>query len=45
MGHYEKVEKKVTKYYYVDSNKPSGIPDSYVVSKNEAEGADSLSIN
>jgi carbonic anhydrase len=37
-GHYEKVATAVTKYFYVNSEKPSGIPNAYVVSNNEAKG-------
>ena len=37
-GHYEKIEKKGTKYFFVDSDKPSGIPGALVISKEEAEG-------
>lgn len=36
-GHFEKVEKKVNKYFYVDSDKPSGIPQAFVISKKESE--------
>jgi len=37
-GHYEKIDKKGVKYFFVDSDKPSGIPGSLVVSKEEADG-------
>jgi carbonic anhydrase len=37
-GHYEKVLKKITDYYYVNGEKPSGLPGSYVVSSKEANG-------
>jgi carbonic anhydrase len=37
-GHYEKLVQKVNKYIYVNSQYPSGIPNSYVVSSNEAQG-------
>ena len=37
-GHYEKIRKAMTSYFYVNSNKPSGIPQAWVVSKDEAEG-------
>lgn len=37
-GHYEKVPKQVTEFFYVNGDEPSGIPDSYVVSENEAKG-------
>jgi len=36
-GHYEKVEKQCTKYYYVKGKEPSGIPDALVVSGEEEE--------
>ena len=35
-GHYEKVLKKITDYYYVNGEKPSGLPGSYVVARKEA---------
>lgn len=34
-GHYEKVQKTVIKYFYVDSDKPSGLPGAYVVPESE----------
>lgn len=37
-GHYEKIPKKVTEFFYVNGDEPSGIPDSFVVSENEAKG-------
>ena len=37
-GHYEKVNKKYTSYFYVSDNKPSSIGESFVVSKAEALG-------
>lgn len=37
-GHYEKVTQKMTNYYHVSSNKPSGLPGSFVVSEKEAQG-------
>ncbi len=37
-GHYEKVKKKVTEYFYVNGSEPSGLPDSFIVSENEAKG-------
>jgi carbonic anhydrase len=37
-GHYEKMVVKHDKYFYVNSQFPSGIPNSYVVSENEAKG-------
>lgn len=40
VGHYEKVKTVLTKYFYVDQNIPSGVPESFVVTKAEAEGED-----
>lgn len=37
-GHFEKIKKTLTKYFYVPDEKPSGIPNSSVVSKSEAMG-------
>jgi carbonic anhydrase len=37
-GHYEKVVKSITDYYYVNGEKPSGLPGAYVVSPKEANG-------
>lgn len=37
-GHYEKVRKAITNYFYVSNNEPSGLPNSYVVSEDEALG-------
>lgn len=37
MGHWEKVEKKVDRYFYVTGDKPSGLAKSFVISKGEAE--------
>lgn len=37
-GHFEKIKKTLTKYFYVPDEKPSGIPNSHVVSKSEALG-------
>jgi len=31
-GHYEKIDKKGVKYFFVDSDKPSGIPGALVIS-------------
>lgn len=36
-GHYEKVRKAFTSYFFVSNNKPSGLPNAYVVSKAEAK--------
>lgn len=38
LGHYEKVEKKAMKYFFVPSKEPSGVPGAFVISKKEAEG-------
>ncbi len=37
-GHYEKVQSTITRYFYVNRDVPSGVPHSFVVSKNEATG-------
>jgi len=37
-GHYERVRKTFTSYFYVNNDKPSGLPNSYVVSEGEAKG-------
>jgi carbonic anhydrase len=37
-GHYEKVIKEATKYFYVNGEQPSGLPGAFVVSKKEAMG-------
>lgn len=37
-GHFEKVDQKITNYFYVSDDKPSGIPNSFVVSPGEALG-------
>ena len=37
-GHYEKIRKSMTNYFYVNGNDPSGLPNSYVVSEDEALG-------
>jgi carbonic anhydrase len=37
-GHYEKYNKKMTQYFYVNSETPSGLPGSYLVDQNEAKG-------
>ena len=36
-GHYEKVEKNCTKYYFVKGDEPSGMPGALVVSGEEEE--------
>jgi len=37
-GHYERIRKSFTSYFYVNNNKPSGLPNAYVVSEDEAKG-------
>lgn len=37
-GHFEKVSNKMTQYIYVNSESPSGMPNSFVVDENEAKG-------
>lgn len=37
-GHYEKVNKKILEYFYVNGEEPSGLPGSFVVSEQEAKG-------
>ncbi len=36
-GHYEKVPRKATEYFFVYGNEPSGLPGSFVVNENEAK--------
>jgi carbonic anhydrase len=43
-GHYEKIQKSMVKYFYVNDMNPSGIPGAYVVSENEALGKDIMTI-
>ena len=43
-GHYEKINNKITQYIYVNSEKPSGIPGSFVVSEDQAKGSDTPKI-
>ena len=38
-GHYEKIKKEMKEYFYVEGNKPSGLPGAYLVSKKEADFA------
>jgi len=38
IGHFEKVDQKLTNYFYVSDQKPSGIPNAFVVSPGEALG-------
>jgi hypothetical protein len=35
-GHFEKFIKTVTEYVYVPGERPSGVPNAFVVSENEA---------
>lgn len=37
-GHYEKVQKPVTDYFYVNGKEPSGLPGAFVVNEGEAKG-------
>jgi len=37
-GHYEKVVKEATRYFYVNGEHPSGLPGAFVVSEKEAKG-------
>jgi len=37
-GHYEKMQQKMTQYFHVTSDKPSGLPGSFVISEKEAQG-------
>jgi len=37
-GHYEKIQIPINRYFYVNNDKPSGLPNSFVVSKVEANG-------
>ena len=39
-GHYEKVQQKATNYFYVNGEKPSGLPGAFVVTEKEAKGTD-----
>lgn len=43
-GHYEKIIKAKTNYFYVNSKEPSGLPNSFVVSEAQAKGDPSLSL-
>ena len=38
VGHYERIKSIKTNYFFVPGDKASGVPNSYVVSKNEAMG-------
>lgn len=37
-GHYEKIKDRSTLYFYVNGDKPSGVPGAFVVTKDEAHG-------
>ncbi len=37
-GHYEKIVKKATEYFYVNNDTPSRLPGAFVVSEEEAKG-------
>lgn len=37
-GHYEKVNRSITHYFYVNGEQPSGLPGSFVVTEKEADG-------
>lgn len=37
-GHYEKMRKSFTSYFFVNNDKPSGLPNAWVVSEGEAKG-------
>jgi carbonic anhydrase len=36
-GHYEKIPRKATEYFFVNGNEPSGLPGSFVVDEAEAK--------
>jgi len=38
IGHYEKLKRKITQFFFVNGEAPSGLPDSFLVSENEAKG-------
>jgi hypothetical protein len=40
VGHYEKVIKKVEKIFYVDSDKPSGLSEAFIIGEKEATSSD-----
>lgn len=44
-GHYEKVQETHTKYFYVPSNIPSGIPGAFAVSEAEAKDLPDAKLN
>merc|ERR1712222_167410 len=37
-GHYERIRKAFTSYFYVNNDRPSGLPNAWVVSEDEAKG-------
>ena len=37
-GHFEKIKRNITQYFFVNGEDPSGIPNSFVVTENEAKG-------
>lgn len=37
-GHYEKIKNRLTQYFFVNGERPSGLPNSFVVSEAEAKG-------
>jgi len=39
-GHYEKIKVKKNNIFYVNDNRPSGLPEAFVISKDEAFGND-----
>lgn len=41
-GHFEKVQVKKDEVFYVPDKKPSGFPEAFVISENEANGIDML---
>ena len=38
VGHYERLKRKITQFFFVNGESPSGLPDSFLVSENEAKG-------
>jgi carbonic anhydrase len=38
VGHFERLKRKITQFFFVNGEAPSGLPDSYLVSENEAKG-------
>lgn len=37
-GHYEKIKRNITQFFFVNGEEPSGIPNTFVVTENEAKG-------